>query len=316
MSNVSSGRLATLAVIIAAGLWGVDGVLLRPTLYSLPVPTVVFIESLLATIILIPIVIRYLPELKQLKTKDWIAFGGVALFGGAIGTMAITKALFYVNFVNLSIVILIQKLQPVFTLILAAILLKERLPVYFFYWAALAIIGAYFMTFGLEFPNFTTGDKTIYAALFALLAAFSFALSTVLSKRALRNTRFELSTLLRFFFSSSILLMILLFTGDMSSIGGVSQNQWFIFILIAFTTGGAAIFLYYYGLRHISASVATICELSFPLTAILLEFFLRDNILDPLQWGGVLILMFSIYKVTGIKISKIGKPIGKLKFRE
>lgn len=184
-------KLAPIFVIVGASLWGIDGILLRPSLYSLPVVLVVFIESTIITIILTPFFIHKLKKLKSLELKDWIVFGGVAFFGGAIGTMAITKALFYVNFVNLSIVILIQKLQPVFAIILAALFLQERPPRQFFLWAILAIIGAYLMTFGINMPNLDTGDKTVVAALFALLASFSFGSSTVLSKRALKNVGFE-----------------------------------------------------------------------------------------------------------------------------
>ena len=68
--------------------------------------------------------------------------------------------------------------------------------------------------------------------------------------------------------------------------------------IIAFTTGGAAIFLYYYGLKNISASVATICELAFPLTAVILDYLIHENILSMIQWVGVAILVFSIVKVS------------------
>jgi len=296
-------KFAPIFVILGASLWGIDGILLRPSLYSLPVLLVVFIESALVTIILTPFFVGKFKDLKSLKTKDWIAFGGVALFGGAIGTMAITKALFYVNFVNLSIVILIQKLQPVFAILLAAIFLRERPPRQFFGWAALAIVGAYFMTFGFNMPNFDTGDKTMFAALFALLAAFSFGYSTVLSKRALRNIGSELGTYIRFTITAIFMFLIVLSFGDFGSINAVNENQAGIFLLIALITGGPAIFLYYYGLKHISASVSTICELAFPLTAVLLEYILRGIILGGVQWIGVLILMFSIIRVSMLKTS-------------
>ncbi len=297
----SSKLFAPLLVIIAASLWAVDGIVLRPSLYSLPVPLVVFIESAIVAILLTPFFIKRFSSLKHLKKKDWLAFFGVALLGGAIGTMAITKALFYVNFVNLSVVILLQKLQPVFAISLATILLKEKLPKEFFLWAGLAILGAYFMTFGLTSPDFSTGDKTTIAALFALLAAFSFSSSTVLSKRALRNVDYEMGTYLRFLFATIIMLIIASTTGDILSVTEVSTKQIIIFLIIAFTTGGAAIFLYYYGLKRISASVASICELAFPLTAVLLEYFVHGNILSPVQWIGAAVLLISILKVSGIK---------------
>jgi len=299
----SSKLFAPFLVIIAASLWAVDGIVLRPSLYSLPVPLVVFVESAIVAILLTVFFIKRFSSLKQLKKKDWLAFFGVALLGGAIGTMAITKALFYVNFVNLSVVILLQKLQPVFAISLATIFLKEKLPKEFFLWAGLAIVGAYFMTFGTTLPNFSTGDKTTIAALFAMLAAFSFSSSTVLSKRALRNVDYEMGTYLRFLFATIIMLIIATTTGDISSITEVTTKQIIIFLIIAFTTGGAAIFLYYYGLKKISASVASICELAFPLTAVVLEYFVHGNILSPVQWIGAAVLLGSILRVSGINIS-------------
>ncbi|MHB8905440.1 MAG: DMT family transporter [Melioribacteraceae bacterium] len=294
-------RFAPIFVIVAAALWGVDGIILRPALYSLPVPLVVLIESSIVALFLSPIFIRQFPKLKLLNRKDWLAFLGVALFGGAIGTMAITKALFYVNFVNLSVVILIQKLQPVFALTFAALLLKERLPKIFFLWAALAVIGAYFMTFGYSLPVLETGNKTLIAAGLSLIAAISFSSSTVFSKRALRDVGFEMGTYLRFLLSAIIMLIIASFMGNIKAIVNVSATQWWVFLLIAFTTGGAAIFLYYYGLKKITASVATICELAFPMTAVVLEYFIHGNILNPVQWMGVALLIFSIIKVSGVK---------------
>jgi drug/metabolite transporter (DMT)-like permease len=295
------GRLAPIFVIIAASLWGIDGIILRPSLYNLPVPLVVLIESAIVAFLLSPLFIKQYPKIKTLDKRDLFAFSLVALFGGAIGTMAITKALFYVNFVNLSVVILIQKLQPVFALLLAATLLKEKLPKEFFIWAGLAICGAYLMTFGFALPNLSTGDKTTIAAGLSLIAAISFGSSTVFSKRALRNVGFELGTYLRFLFATIIMLVIVIFSGEIISISNVSNNQWGIFLLIAFTTGGAAIFLYYYGLKKITASVATICELAFPLTAVILEYAIHENIIGPVQWIGVLILLLSIIKVSSLK---------------
>jgi len=42
---ISMKKLAPLFVILGASLWGVDGIVLRPSLFTLPVPLVVFIES-------------------------------------------------------------------------------------------------------------------------------------------------------------------------------------------------------------------------------------------------------------------------------
>lgn len=293
-------KAAPIFVVFAAILWGIDGIVLRPTLFNLPVTLVVLIESSIVTLYLTPVFRKQLVIIKTFDQNDWIAFIGVAIFGGAIGIMAITKALFYVNYVNLSIVILIQKLQPVIALILAAVFLKERLPANFFLWATLAVIGTYFMTFGLNMPVIHSGDKTASAALFSLIAAASFAVSTIFSKRALKNVSFEFGTYLRFLFSSILLFVLVAASGELLTIKQVTKQQALIFILIAFSTGGPAIFLYYYGLKKIKASIAAICELAFPLSAILFEYLLRGRLLQPVQWLGAFVLIFSIFNVSKI----------------
>ncbi|HLD27632.1 MAG TPA: DMT family transporter [Patescibacteria group bacterium] len=293
-------KLAPLFIVIAAALWGIDGIILRPALYSLPVPLVVMVEHVLAFLIMLPFLILEIRQLKKLSPKDWGAFAWVAIFGGAIGTMAITKALFYVNFVNLSIVILLQKLQPVFALLLAWLILKEKLPKKFFAWAAAAVVAAYFVTFGGRLPQLNTGDLTLAAALFSLLAAFAFGSSTVFSKRAIQKINFRVGTYLRFGLTSLIMFLIVLSAGELSAVGQITLKQLWYFIIIVFSSGGAAIFLYYYGLKRVKASVSTICELAFPLTAIVLEYLIRGNVLSWVQWAGAVVLLYAIYKVASI----------------
>ncbi|RMH65206.1 MAG: DMT family transporter [Calditrichaeota bacterium] len=294
-------RFAPLFVILAASLWGIDGILLRPQLYTLPVPLVVFTESAIIVAILFVFYLREGAVFRGLKKNDWLAFLGVAIMGGAVGTMSITKALFYVNFVNLSIVVLIQKLQPVFAIFLASVFLKEKPQKVFYAWAAAAITGAYIMTFGLTVPEISAENKTLFASGFALLAVLGFASSTVLSKRALRNIEFRHATFLRFVMTALVMSVILLLTGEYSHFDAVTPTQWRIFLAIAILTGGPGIFLYYYGLKHIRASVATIAELAFPLTAVILEFFVHDKILSPIQWVGVLILFYAILRVSRLE---------------
>jgi drug/metabolite transporter (DMT)-like permease len=87
-----------------------------------------------------------------LSKTDRLAIIGVSVLGGLIGTVFITKAFFaaFGGTVTLATVVLIQKLQPVFALILARILLKEKLPSRFYVWAIIAIGAAYVIAFGKE----------------------------------------------------------------------------------------------------------------------------------------------------------------------
>ena len=286
--------IGAFAISFAAALWGVDGIVLTPRLYNLDVAFVVFMLHALAFITMNTFLFKEYRVLRTFDRTDYLTFLLIALFGGAIGTMAMVHALFLVNFEKLTIVILLQKLQPIFAIALAMIFLRERMRRYYFFWASLAIVAGYFLTFGNALPNFRTGDNTLQAALFSLLAAFSFGSSTVLSKKILGKYSFHTANFYRYGFTTVIMLVFVLATGLFSQIHAVTPANWTIFLIIAFTTGSGAIFLYYFGLRKVRAVIATICELFFPVTAIILDYIINDQRLSWIQWLSAFIMLFSI----------------------
>ena len=96
----------------------------------------------------------------------------------------------------------------------------------------------------------------------------------------------------------TLMLIFVLLTGALPGIGGISGYQWTIFVIIGLTTGSGAIFLYYVGLIRIRAMLATICELMFPITAIILDYFVNGKILTPVQWISAAIMIGSILKLS------------------
>ena len=283
-----------IAVSLSAILWGFDGIVLTPRLYNLDVSYVVFMLHLIPFVIMNIFLYREVRHLKSFTTSDYIYLGLIALFGGAIGTLAIVKALFLVNFQHLTIVVLLQKLQPVFGIALAAIFLGEKLGKYFLLWASVAIAGGYFLTFGFHTPNFYGGANTTYAALFALLASFSFGSSTVFSKKILLKYNFKTATYYRYGFTTLIMLLVVISTGSLSQIPETTQINWIIFSIIAITTGSGAIFLYYFGLKRVKAIVATICELLFPISAIIFDYIFNGEKLSVIQWVSASVMIFAI----------------------
>jgi len=286
--------IGAFAISLAAAFWGVDGIVLTPRLYNLDVAFVVFMLHALAFLIMNTFLFQEYRQIRRFNASDLTTFFLIALLGGAIGTMAMVHALFLVNFEKLTIVILLQKLQPIFAIALAVIFLGERMRRYYFIWASLAIISGYFLTFGTSLPNFNAGDNTLEAALFSLLAAFSFGSSTVLSKKILGRYSFQTATFYRYGFTSLILLIYVLIAGLYTQFDVVSRENWIIFFIIAVTTGSGAIFLYYYGLRKVRAVIATICELFFPVTAIILDYLINDQRLSWVQWISAFLMLFAI----------------------
>jgi drug/metabolite transporter (DMT)-like permease len=286
--------LGAIAICISAALWGFDGVVLTPNLYNLDVGYVVFMLHLIPFVIMNIFLFREYKHVKQFTRGDFIILLLVALFGGAVGTLSIVKALFLVEFQKLSIVVLLQKTQPIFAIALAAIILRERPRKGFFGWAALAIFAGYFLTFGFKLPDLETNIQTVHASLFALLAAASFGSATVFGKKILIRYSFHTATFYRYGLTALLLLVFVLITGRFDQLAVTTPGNWLIFFIIAFSTGSGAIFLYYYGLRKVRAMVATICELCFPLTAIVLDYLINDQQLSVVQWVSAAILLYSI----------------------
>ena len=113
-----------IAIMVAAFLWAFDGVVLTPWINDLglwDVPTFVLLLHLTASVFLSYFLITKRHELARLQRSDWVAFGLTALFGGAIGTMAIVAAIIQVHteHLNIAVVLLLQKLQPIFAILLA-----------------------------------------------------------------------------------------------------------------------------------------------------------------------------------------------------
>lgn len=279
----------------SAMLWGVDGILLTPQLYNLNTAFVVFLLHLFPFALMNVFFFREYRLLKTMTRSDFIYFMLVALFGGALGTLAIVKSLFLLNFNNLSVIVLLQKLQPVFAILLARMILKERIKKGFALWAVIALIAGYFMTFGWNLPDFSTnGIVTVYAALLSLLAAFSFGSSTVFSKKILGNYSFVSSTFFRYGFTTVIMLVIVLACGHIGDFTQVTPRNWLFVVLIGLTTGSGAIFLYYYGLRNVKASLSTFLELLYPITAVVLDYFVNHTKYSIVQWIAASVMLFSI----------------------
>ena len=237
--------LPPLAVVFAALLWSVDG-FLRQELYSISSFLVVTLEHAFGALLFLPFLIKAWPEIKKLGQRGWISVLWISICGGILGTYFYTKALSYIDYIDLSVVVLLQKLQPIFAISLAAIILKEKLTQRFIGLALVAMLGAYLVTFGTT-SIADWDDKTLIAALLATLAAFSWGSSTVLGKHALNRLPFTAVTALRLSLTAVFALIIFTVTSDGFGTLDLTTHQWRNLIIIVMSTGAVALFIYYLG---------------------------------------------------------------------
>lgn len=286
-----------LFIILASLLWSFDGIL-RRGLYTLPPTVVVFYEHLLGALILLPFLFKLRKELVHMKRKEWVAIGLVSLLSGALGTIFYTAALGMVQYIQFSVVVLLQQLQPVWAIITATVLLKEKLKKEFVVLALLAITASYFVTFRDLHVNIMQNTGTLIAAFLALSAGLVWAISTSFSKIVLKKVSFVTATALRFWFAPIFALFFIIGQNKVSFLATLSQAQLMSLLLITFSTGMVALLIYYFGLKKVPARVSAICELTWPASAIFIDYFLYHQTLSLTQILGVLVLFFSMYRIS------------------
>ena len=288
-----------LLIIIAASLWATDGII-RRNLYVLPPVIIVFFEHFIGSLILAPIVIKGFKK-EKLSQLEWGAIAGVALFSSLLGTLWFTTALLMTNYISFSVVFLLQKLQPLFAVITARIVLKEKITKKYALWAALALTAAYFITFPKGVVNLNTGDKTIIAALFALGSAVAWGSTTAFSRYTLLKHNDTFITGLRFWITTLLALGAVFIFGQQSHLMTVTWPQFGQFMFIALSTGMVALLIYYKGLKTTPVRVSTILELAFPFLAVLIDVVFYKTIISPVQIIAALVLLYAMYQVSRLK---------------
>jgi len=283
---MSRSFLPPALVAVAAMLWGTDGLWRTSLIQSMPATTIVFWEHVLLVAATGWMLWRGRAELRRLDAGDWTAALVISIGASGLATVLFTHAF---TLASPTTVLLLQKTQPLIAISLAGVMLREPLPGRFWPLLPVALLGAYFIMVGdtgpLAFLAQTGGSPL--GAIEALVAAALWGAGTVLGRRLLVKLEFPTLTALRFAAALPALAVIAFAFG----FGGApGSTQIWPLLATALLSGLAGILLYYRGLRDTPAAVATLCELCFPITAVLLNVFFLGVPLNLNQVLGIALL--------------------------
>lgn len=306
-------KIGTGFLLVAAGaaLWGTDGLFRRTLAFEMPAPVVVFWEHLILVAVTAPFLIRFLKNRPRLTGKDLIALLFVGAGASALATVLFTEAFTYGDPTT---PLLIQKTQPVIAVLGAYLLLGERLLPRYGWYFLFAVSGAYL----ISFPDPTEVQVSQLApALLALGAAALWGMGTVLGRHLTRKIPTNQLTALRFAIGLPSALVILLLRNEAAVALEVTPSEFGALILLSLVPGLAALMIYYKGLSTTPASSATLAELAFPLTAILIGWSVFDTVPTATQWVGIALLSGTIVVMTraanrgreALGIRALGEPM-------
>jgi drug/metabolite transporter, DME family len=265
-------------VAVAASLWGLDAWIRRPLAHSTAVATIVFGEHLVLVAATLPLLLAALAALFQLGWRYILAAAIIGAGSSAVATILFTQA--FVDGDPVTPVVL-QKVQPIVAVIAARFVLGERPRPRFALYLVPALAGTWLIGVPRPFHPSAHGSEP---TLFALAAAVLWALGTVLGRYLSQRLAFQHVATLRFAFGLPASAIALLVLGAPAFASG-HDTVWI--AVLALVTGLVALGLYYYGLRSVPAVAATLAELAFPISAVLVGYFKFGYSLTGWQWIGV-----------------------------
>ena len=191
-----------------------------------------------------------------------------------------------------------QKLQPIFTLITAWFVLGERPTKKYALWALSALVAGYFVTVPGGIVNVGEGGGYITAAMLAFGAAICWGSSTAFSRFVLLSHSNTVVTGLRFMLTVPIALLFVFALGNSSTLTAPTLTQFGTLALISLSTGMVALWIYYKGLATTPARISAIVELAFPVTAVVIDYFLYGTTLATSQYLAAVVLLFAMYRIS------------------
>ena len=291
-----------LLIALAAVLWGTDSIVRYSATLNVDPRSIVFFEHLFGLLFILPIaLIKQRSELKKFNIrKDLLAILTLGIGGSCMGSVFYTKS---IQAIGPSTATLFQMIQPVFVIIAAYLFLKEKGSARFFQFAIWVILNAIL----ISIPDFNFGfsvseGKLATGIFYGLAAVAMWGLATVAGKYLL----FRYSPITVVFFRW------ILGTASMAAFLKISEIPvpWIILqnpsvllplVFLGSCVGITAMTIYYYGLRHLPASISTFVELIYPLAGIFLPYLYFGEALSSIQVVGGIVLLCAMFLLVNLE---------------
>lgn len=289
--------MGILFIFLACSTWAIDTLIRYPLIGEASPLQIVFGEHLLLSLIFVPFFFKSYKKIWKMEVSHIFSFIVIGGLGSAIGTLAFTAAF---SKINPSLVILLQKLQPIIAVSLARLILKEPLQKKFLLWASLCLIGGVLISYQdifpglmkLDFSSNLASDTALIGYGLTMLAVLSWGASTVFGKSLETNGFSEFEVMGgRFWVGLIVLTPFLISSGESLPDSG---SIWLKIVALVVISGLLGMWFYYRGLKKLSARLCALAEMFFPFCAVGVNWIFLGKTLDITQLvGGALLLLGS-----------------------
>ena len=289
----------TFFIMIACFTWALDTLIRYPLLgagYS--TLQIVLIEHLTLVLFVSPMLWRYRHVYRHMSISGFSSLFFIGGIGSAIGTLAFTEAFHYLN---PTVVILLQKLQPIVAILLAYWLLKEHVEGRFLQWAAVILLGSFVMmwpdlrTLGNAQWHYSSDTVSLLKGYgYTLIAVIAWGAATVCGKY-LSHQNIPANAIMSGRFVAGLLVLLPMALVQSDGLSLMTPVDLSLVVVMALLSGFIGMWFYYQGLKTIPAQLATLAELSFPVFAAVINWVFLDMGLTGYQIiGGMMLILGNI----------------------
>lgn len=286
-------------IVLTAFFFGTMEVASKLAGVSFHAVQLVFLRFFIGGVLLLPFAIRDLKKRQyKLKATDWLYL----LVLGII-CVCISMALFQFGVVriNANLAAVIICMNPVFTMIFAHFIVKERMTKRKVLVLVISFVGLLFV---LNPSKALSGSVDMVGVLITLTAAVAFGLYTAMGKMKIKEIGGMTENSFSFLLGSAVLLIVLL-VGDIPIVEGIDmQSLPLLLYLGVFVTGAG----YYCFLKAIEISGASNASLAFFIKPALAPFIAWAVLKEVPDWnfyvGVVIILAGSTVNMLGTRAKK------------
>ncbi|MDD3050387.1 MAG: DMT family transporter [Candidatus Cloacimonetes bacterium] len=211
-----------------------------------------------------------------------------------------------VHFGKAALTALIVSSNPLFVALFGVIILKERVSLWRTLGLVIGFLGMFFVVFGEK--GLLTEDKNmLLGIIFAISAAVTFALYTVVTKLYLKNYPIFVFNSISFIAGSLILLFFSSLFMKNSFPSEIQFSSSIILLYLGIFVTGFAYLLYFEGLKNIPVATGSMFFYLKPFIASVLAFFILGERLFFIQIIGFLVIIIGINFETIVKIKSFKK---------
>lgn len=227
-------------------------------------------------------------------TGEWKLYMGAGVAGLFLATFFQNIGLLYTTATVSS---LISALEPVMVVVLAVIILKERLRPMSALGALIAFVGALIVISGGDLGELLSLRDGVKGNLMLLISMVSYGFYTIFSKSLVKKTSSLNATAFSGLYAVVFLFFSALFMEGVPSPRAISLNTWMAVIYMAVFPTCVSLFLYNRLLERVEASRMSVILFLMPIYGLLLGALILKDPLTPASVIGSVFTLFGVFLI-------------------